>query len=158
VLVYRRNWKATLTAVSVFVALNALLSLPVGLPTMVASYRQAMQVGTGTGSENDPFNPQAADAQNFLHATRFFMILLGPNRPVVQTANLAFTLLALGAMAWVMRPRPNESYIFEHPLDIAMTMMAALALVYHRYNDLAALMFVAYGLIDYRIRYPERQP
>src|SRR5205807_2620711 len=47
---------------------------------------------------------------------------------------------------------------FDHPLEISVTMMGALALFYHRVYDLAALMFVAYGLLDYHFRWPQRQP
>ncbi|WP_293915224.1 hypothetical protein, partial [Deinococcus sp.] len=44
-----------------------------------------------------------------------------------------------------------------HPLAVPVAMMAALVLIYHRYYDLASLIFVAWGLIDYGIRWPERR-
>ncbi|HZO86867.1 MAG TPA: glycosyltransferase family 87 protein [Chthonomonadaceae bacterium] len=159
VLALRRHWRAACVAVAVFAGLNLIFTLPIGLPTALAGYEHVIAVTTAPNQSNDSAGSTLWDnAYNMVHAKRFLYFVLGPNRPLVERLHLALAALAVGLLAFALRPRPNKEPAFANPLEIGLTTAAGLILFYHRYYDLACLLFVAFGLIEYRLRWPRRQP
>ena len=160
VLLYRRNFRAIGAALVVFLGINLLFLSP-NVVQRTQSFRHQAMTANGAWSENDPINPTASDKDNFLHTTRFFFLVLGSNREVVQTACIATFLGACGAFFWLMRRSSSGGVSSDHglsdPLCLLAATFAALTLVYHRYHDLPVLGLAAYALTDYRLTYPNRQ-
>jgi hypothetical protein len=158
VLVLRGRWKAAGVSLAVFSAINLALVLPVGLVTMLTSYRSAIESFERVDGMNDPFSALATEPHNIVSVTRLFMLILGHDRAAVGLAVLILTVVLAPALMLLVRWRPAPRPALENPLEIALSIMSGLALMYHRVYDLAALMFVIYALVEYRLRHPGRQP
>jgi hypothetical protein len=157
VLLVRGRWKPALVSLGVFGAVNLGFVLPLGLGTTLTTYRAAVASVDGVGGMNDIFSPLSLEPYHIVSLKQFFYLLIGPERgPAELAAMIAGALFVVGA-AWLLyRHRPLRPAL-EDPLDVALAMMVAMATMYHRVYDLAALMFVIYPLVAYRLENPARR-
>ncbi len=147
-LAYRRNWKATFAALAVLIGANALVAWPWGLLETFRQYRYQVAYTTRPWGVNDP---AVRGHMDLVDASRLcYYVLAHGNRALGHALYLLFMILSVVALAIVLRPRALPERGLENPLDVAILAAASLTLFYHRYYDLAELMFVGYGLIEYR--------
>jgi hypothetical protein len=159
----QRRWKLVFASLVSFLGLNLAIAIPVGVTKLVTSYVAALVSFDGVGSMNDPFSPLATDPSNMISAKSFFILLLGKNRASVGLALWAFSAIFAVMFVYVLLrserkalpPSPDRLSPLEG-LQVALATMSALALMYHRVYDLAALMFVIYGFAAYRFRSEDR--
>jgi hypothetical protein len=158
VALYRRHWRLALAAIAIFGAVNTLFFLEIGPRAAFTDYRAAIRFSMEPDHVDDAGGTRFANHSTIIEAKRLFYMVLGQNRPLVETVSIIFILLAVAAMAFVLRPGSDRGYAFDHPLEIVVATTSALTLLYHRHSDLTVLMFVVYGLLEYRKRWPDRQP
>ncbi len=158
VLLIRGRWKPGLASLFVFGAINLAFTLPIGLGTVLTTYRGSIKAVDGVDGINDPFSPLSWDSQSIVSIKRLFILLLGPHRTPVTIAIFVVTLLFGAVFVYLLRKRPVAEPALDDPLEVAAALMAGLALMYHRIYDLTSLMFVIYALAEYRIRYRHAQP
>lgn len=154
---YRREAKPVLIAFAVFATLNLLLFAPIGLAPALHDYAAQIKATSVAGGPNDPLAIHFDSQIAMIHLPELLRLLFGPNRVLIKVLTPLFGLTALLIAIWVTRAGARKEKAFANPLEIAVAMITALFLFYHRYYDLAALMFVGYGLLTYRLRFPDRQ-
>ncbi len=155
VLVYRRNWKAAGVAIATFLFLNIVLALPFGPANTVHAYRTVVTRETRPGSSYDALTSDPRwMPQTLVHAPRLLVLLLGRRRKTVAVANIIICVGIAVALAFGLRRRQSGARRDIDPLEAAALVTAALLLFYHRNYDVAVLILIVYGLIDYGIRKP----
>ena len=146
-LLYRRQWRPAALALALFTVCNLALALPWGVGNMITDYKACVAKTAQPGAPQDPMGPSHFD---MVHLDRLTSVLCGPTRrPLARALTLTFSLLAVSALLWLLRPVGDSLPLA--PLEIALTMMSGLFLLYHRFYDLAGLMFVGWGLIAWRL-------
>lgn len=155
---YHRNSKATLSALGLFLGLNLLMTLPMGPLKMAHDYRALLTAESQPGRSYDPLSTDPKFGQdNMVSLKRLLVLVLGPNRPLVERTHTVLAVLGILALAWVVRPGGKAETTCPRPLEIAALTLAGMLFFYHRDYDMVVLLFVAYGLIEYGLDRPENR-
>jgi len=145
---YRRERKAILWALGTFVGANLGLLLlsgfvKTGKSHLVTIYRRARRAALSMRSTRAPNSTRTRSSTSTPS--------LPPDGVSAWASNLARqSHHTAGDFRPAAAPTSTtkEESPFANPLDSALLMMASLTLFYHRVYDLAAIVFVLYGLID----------
>lgn len=161
ILLYRRNWTASLGAIITFLTVNLVLFVPIGIKQAISDYKSTLIATSAPNGQNSQYDLTLVNLQHLI------LLVFGTHQSIARLATIMLTVAIISLMAYLYKPQQlleikqwaNSTTVqsLGHPLDVPVAIMAGLELFYHRYYDLATLIFVAWGLLNYGFRWPERR-